>query len=259
MPTSPPAAQRLEGKVALVSGAARGMGAAEARLFAAHGARVVLGDIRKEPVQQLADELAAAGREAFAWQLDVRDERSWRAVVEAAEQRFGRLDVLVNNAGIADPAGIEDTSRERWDEIVAVNQTGTWLGMKSAVPAMRRAGAGSIVNVSSIYGIVGSSGSAAYHAAKGAVRVLTKQAAIEYAPAKIRVNSIHPGFIDTPMLRAPFEGRPDELAGAIAALTPLGRVGTPEEIANAALFLASDESSFVTGAELVVDGGYTAR
>ena len=263
MPSPPPAArrlaERLAGKVALVSGAARGMGAAEARLFAAHGARVVLGDVRKEPIQQLADELVAAGHEAMAWQLDVRDELAWRALVEAAEQRFGRLDVLVNNAGIADSSGIEDTSRERWDEVVAVNQTGTWLGMKTAVPAMRRAGGGSIVNVSSIYGIVGSRGSAAYHAAKGAVRVLTKQAAIEYAPAKIRVNSIHPGFVDTDMLRAPFEGRRAELDELVAGLTPLGRVGTAEEVANAALFLASDEASFVTGAELVVDGGYTAR
>ena len=257
--TIPPPA-RLEGKVALVSGGARGMGAAEAELFARHGARVVLGDVLEEPLQKLTDRLTAAGHEVVGQLLDVTDELAWKAIVSATEEHFGRLDVLVNNAGIADPAGIEDTSRERWDEVVAVNQTGTWLGIKCAAPAMRRAGGGSIVNISSIYGIVGSTSSAAYHAAKGAVRVLTKQAALEYAPESIRVNSIHPGYVDTAMLRTPFADRPEgELEEFIAASTPLGRLGRPEEIASAVLFLASDESSFVTGAELVVDGGYTAR
>ncbi len=258
MPTSPPA--RLEGKVALISGGARGMGAAEAELFARHGARVVIGDLLEEPLQKLADQLVAAGHEVVAQPLDVTDELAWKAIVAATEEHFGRLDVLVNNAGIADPAGIEDTSRERWDEIIAVNQTGTWLGIKSAAPAMRRAGGGAIINISSIYGIVGSSGSAAYHASKGAVRILTKQAAIQYAADGIRANSIHPGYVDTAMLRAPLADRPEEeIERLIAATTPLGRLGRPEEIAHAALFLACDESSFVTGAELVVDGGYTAR
>jgi cyclopentanol dehydrogenase len=250
---------RLQDKVALISGAARGMGEAEARLFARNGALVVLGDILEEPLQKLADELAAAGHSVHAQRLDVTEEDDWQSIVDAAEKHFGRLDILVNNAGIADPAGIEETSRELWDRVVAVNQTGTWLGIRAAAPALRRAGAGSIVNLSSIYGIVGSTGSSAYHAAKGAIRTLTKQAAIEYAAAGIRVNSIHPGYIDTPMLRDAFTGEPDRLEGLVASVTPLGRVGTADDVAYAALFLASDESSFMTGAELVVDGGYTAR
>ncbi len=250
---------QLSGKVALVTGAARGMGAAEAKLFARHGSRLVLSDVLEEPLQKLADELEAAGHDVLARRLDVTDEDGWAAIVSASEERFGRVDVLVNNAGLADPAGVEATSRELWDQIIAVNQTGTFLGIRAVVPAMRRAGGGSIINISSIYGIVGSSGSAAYHASKGAVRILTKQAAVEYAPEGIRVNSIHPGYIDTAMLRAPFEGRPEDLEEIIAAVTPMGRVGTPEEIASAALFLAGDESSFMTGAEMVVDGGYTAR
>ncbi len=230
-----------------------------AKLFARDGARLVLADILEEPLLKLGDELAAAGFDVLSQFLDVTDEDGWSEIVVAAEERFGRLDVLVNNAGLADPAGVEATSRDLWDQIVAVNQTGTFLGIRAVVPAMRRAGGGSIINISSIYGIVGSSGSAAYHASKGAVRVLTKQAAVEYAPEGIRVNSIHPGYIDTAMLRAPFAGRPEELDKIIAGVTPMGRVGTPEEIANAALFLASDEASFMTGAEMVVDGGYTAR
>lgn len=260
MPESPRLPARLAGKVALISGGARGMGAAEARLFALHGARVVLGDVLEEPLRKLADELVAAGHEAVAQPLDVTDEIAWHAIVAATEQEFGRLDVLVNNAGIADPAGLEDTSRELWDRMIAVNQTGTWLGMKAAIPAMRRAGGGSIINISSIYGIVGSATSAAYHATKGAVKILTKQAAIQYAAEGIRANSIHPGFIDTPMLRAPFVDRPEgDLDEIMREWTPMGRAGTAEEIANAALFLASDEASYVTGAEMVVDGGFTAR
>ncbi len=252
--------RRIEQKVVLISGAAQGMGAAEARLFARHGARVVLGDIQLEPLQKLSDELTAAGHSATAMALDVTSEPDWAQAVAMAESAYGRLDALVNNAGIADAAGIEDTSRELWDRIIAVNQTGTWLGIKTAAAAMRRASGGSIVNISSIYGLVGSRGSAAYHATKGAVRILTKSAALEYAEAGIRVNSIHPGYIDTPMLRGPFSEREKgELERLIAESTPLGRVGTPEEIAYAALFLISDESSFMTGSELVVDGGYTAQ
>jgi NAD(P)-dependent dehydrogenase (short-subunit alcohol dehydrogenase family) len=235
------------------------MGAAEARLFARQGARLVLADVLDEPLRKLTDELAAAGHDVLAHRLDVTVEATWSKVAAAAEAHFGGLHVLVNNAGVADAAGIEDTSREVWDRTIAVNQTGTWLGIKTCAPAMRRAGGGSMINISSIYGIVGSTGSSAYHASKGAVRTLTKQAAVEYANEGIRVNSIHPGYIDTAMLRGPFEGRPADLEEIIASTTPMGRVGTAEEIANAALFLASDESSFMTGAEMVVDGGYTAR
>lgn len=251
---------RLLGKVVLISGAAQGMGAAEARLCAAHGASVVLGDVQQQRVEELAEELSAAGFSATAVSLDVTSEQSWQQAVARAEEAHGRLDGLVNNAGVADPAGIEETTRAVWDQTIAVNQTGVWLGMRAAAPAMRRAGSGSIVNISSIYGIVGSPGSAAYHGTKGAVRVLTKSAALEYAGAGIRVNSVHPGYIDTAMLRRPFENRPEaDLEEVVAAVTPLGRMGTAEEIAWAVLFLLSDEASFVTGSELVVDGGYTAR
>ena len=170
------------------------------------------------------------------------------------EHEFGGLDILVNNAGIANVKGITETSEEDWDAIVAVNQKGVWLGMKAAIPAMRKRGAGSIINISSIYGLIGSAGSAAYHGTKGAVRLLTKAAAAQYAPENIRVNSVHPGVIKTPMLEALTE---QDLV-AITAMAPMKRAGTPEEVGYVVLFLASNEASFVTGAEYVVDGGYTA-
>lgn len=246
---------RLTGKVALISGAARGQGAAEAHLFAREGAAVVLGDVLEGDVKERASEIRTAGGKAEALRLDVTQAEDWEAAVSLAERSFGRLDVLVNNAGILVTDGVEATSREAWDRVIAVNQTGTWLGMRAALPAMRRAGGGSIVNISSIYGLIGSGGSAAYHASKGAVRLLTKTAALEHAPQKIRVNSIHPGVIDTLMLDA----LPKELRPVLPTLTPLGRNGTPEDIAFGALYLASDESAFVTGSELVIDGGMTAR
>jgi NAD(P)-dependent dehydrogenase (short-subunit alcohol dehydrogenase family) len=250
---------RLDGKVAMITGAARGMGATEARLFAREGARLVLGDVLDEALAKLASELEGAGHEVLAQRRDVTQEGEWAAFVAAAEARFRRLDVLVNNAGILDMAGIEETSGEAWDRVVAVNQTGVWLGMKAAVPAMRRAGGGSIVNKSSIFGIVGSGGSAAYHATKGAVRLLTKTAALQYAPEAIRVNSVHPGYIDTPMVREAIPEVGEMSDELIAMQVPLGRMGLPEDIAQGVLYLASDESSYVTGAELVIDGGVTAR
>jgi len=243
----------------MITGAARGMGATEARLFAREGARLVLGDVLDEPLAKLASELEGAGHEVLAQRHDVTRESEWNAFVAAAEARFGRLDVLVNNAGILDIAGVEETSCEIWNRVIAVNQTGVWLGMKAVVPVMRRAGGGSIVNKSSIFGIVVSGASAAYHATKGAVRLLTKTAALQYAPEAIRVNSVHPGYIDTPMVR---EAMPEvgELSDELIALqVSLGRMGLPEDIARGVLYLASDESSYVTGAELVSDGGVTAR
>ncbi|MBW2268741.1 MAG: glucose 1-dehydrogenase [Deltaproteobacteria bacterium] len=253
-------AGRLEGKVGLITGAARGQGAAEAELFAREGARLLITDILEEPLAKLAEEISSGGHEIVARRLDVQEEEPWSEAASFAEKRFGRIDFLINNAGIADPAGIEDTTRERWDQIIAINQTGVWLGMRAVLPAMRRAGGGSIVNISSIFGIIGSGTSAAYHGTKGAVRLLTKTAAVEYASESIRVNSIHPGYIDTPMAReAVPEDMRDQFAPLIAATVPLGRMGVSQDIAYGALYLASDESAYMTGSELVIDGGVTAR
>lgn len=247
---------RLKGKVALISGGARGQGASEARMFAAEGARVVAGDVLDKEASALAEEIndKSGHKAAVAVHLDVTRAADWRAAVATATHEFSGLDILVNNAGILNVKGIVETSDEEWDAIVTVNQKGVWLGMKSAIPALRARGGGSIINISSIYGMIGSAGSAAYHGSKGAVRLLSKAAAVQYAPDKIRVNSVHPGVIKTPMVDI-FAGH--ELA-QIANLAPMKRAGTPEEVAWVVLFLASDESSFVTGAEYVVDGGYTA-
>jgi cyclopentanol dehydrogenase len=248
---------RLKGKVALISGGARGQGAAEARLFVSEGAKVVIGDVLDDQCRKAADEINAkvSAKSVVPLHLDVTRAADWRAAVESCQREFGGLDILVNNAGIITGGGIEETTEEEWDSVVNINQKGVWLGMKYAVPAMRQRGAGSIINISSIYGLIGSGGSAAYHGTKGAVRLLTKTAAIQYAPEKIRVNSIHPGVILTPMLEMVPPGQLQPLIDA----TPLKRLAQPEEVGWCVLFLASDESSFVTGSELVVDGGYTAQ
>ena len=248
-------AGRLSGKVALISGAARGMGESEARLFAREGAQVVLGDILEDQGRVAVEDIAQQGGTATFVPLDVTHEQDWQRAVETAEQTYGRLDILVNNAGIVRMAPLDETSLEAWNEIISVNQTGVFLGIKHAVPAMRRAGGGSIVNISSIAGLIGLPNIPAYQASKGAVRLLTKNAAIQYATDKIRVNSVHPGRIETPMT-APLAPERREM---LLRLTPLGRDGTAEEVAYGVLYLASDESSYVTGAELVIDGGYTAR
>jgi cyclopentanol dehydrogenase len=247
---------RLKGKVALISGGARGQGASEARLFAGEGAKVVIGDVLDDLARKTADEINSklGTRAVHAIHLDVTRAADWRAAVETCEKEFGGLDILVNNAGIANMKGIEATSEEEWDAVVNINQKGVWLGMKAAVPAMRRRGGGSIVNISSIFGLIGSAGSAAYHGTKGAVRLLTKAAAVQYAPDKIRANSIHPGVIFTPMVDAV----PREDIQPVIDMTPMKRGAHPDEVAWAVLFLASDEASSVTGSELVVDGGYTA-
>ncbi len=247
---------RLDGKVALISGAARGQGEAEARLFAAEGASVVLGDIRGELGEQVAAEITAAGGKALFTQLDVSREADWERAVELAESTYGKLDILVNNAAIAAIEGIMETSIELWDRVVAINQTGTFLGMRAAIPAMRRAGGGSIVNISSVLATMGSGNSASYTATKGAVTALTRTVAVELATEGIRVNVVHPGGVETPMA-GEILGDDAEARRALVATHPIGRIGEPEEIATGVLFLASDEASFVTGATLVIDGGNT--
>jgi NAD(P)-dependent dehydrogenase (short-subunit alcohol dehydrogenase family) len=248
---------RLKGKVALISGGARGQGAAEARLFVGEGAKVVIGDVLDDQCRKTADDINSklSVKSAVARRLDVTRAADWRAAIEVCEREFGGLDILINNAGIANLKGLEETSEEEWDSIVNINQKGVWLGMRYAVPAMRRRGGGSIINISSILDLIGSPGSTAYCGTKGAVRLLTKSAAVQYAPDKIRVNSIHPGFILTPMLDLVWRERLQPLL----EVTPLKRGAEPEEVGWCAVFLASDESSFITGSELVVDGGYTAQ
>ena len=247
----------LDGKVALVTGAALGIGEATARELAARGAAVLVTDVLDPAGEKTARAIRKAGGKAAFRHLDVSDSREWRKAVNAAVRRFGRLDILVNNAGIGTFPDVESETVEGWNRLIGINQTGVWLGMKYAVPAMRAGGGGAIVNVSSIFGAVGGfGGSIAYHASKGAVRLMTKNAAIRYATENIRVNSIHPGFIDTPMIGS-VKGTDTETM--ILANTPMGRLGQPAEIASAIAFLVSDDASYVTGSELYADGGWTAR
>lgn len=248
---------RLEGKVGLITGAASGIGAATARFFANEGmAGVIVADINDELGEKIVSEINAGGGKAIYIHLDVSDPDQWQAAVKESVSKFGGLDVTMNNAGMSVPASrkkVEDTTLEIWNAMHAVNATGVFLGMKYSIPEMRKRGGGSIINTSSIFGIVGSGSGTAYHSAKGAVRTLTKAAAIQYAPEKIRVNSIHPGFADTGMTQE-LHAMPGERERRIG-LIPLGRMGVPEDMAWGAVYLASDESSFVTGLELVIDGG----
>lgn len=249
---------RLSGRVALVTGATGGIGDAVVRRFAAEDATVVVTDVDPGRCQEVAEELTKAGGRAVGLGLDVTDERAWERVVNEVGTSLGGISVLVNNAGIARMTDVETETLETWEEVLAVTQRGVWLGMKHAGPVIERSGGGSIVNVSSIFGTVGGfGGQFSYHAAKGAVRLMTKNAALHWATRGVRVNSVHPGFIETPLSRKLWRGtsRLDAMIGN----TPMGRLGRTGEVADAVLFLASDESSFVTGSELYVDGGYTAR
>ena len=248
---------RLEGKSCLISGGAKGLGAAQARLFAREGARVAVCDVLESDGARLVDELRASGADLLYVKLDVTSEADWEGAVRAVMEEFGALDVLVNNAGIYNRAPVEETTLEEWERVMDVNSTGVFLGTKHAIPAMRRSGGGSIVNMSSVAGLVGSRTQTVYNASKGAVRLLTKSTAVQYAPDGIRANSVHPGVIETDMIREVI--RTEEERATRMSLTPIGRFGTAEDVANGVLFLASDESSYVTGAELVIDGGLTVQ
>ena len=249
---------RVAGKVALVSGGARGLGEAQAKLLAAEGAKVAIGDVLEEEGRKVEAEINELGGEAFFMPLDVTQADQWTAIIDETVARFGKLDVLVNNAGIGGRGGLEDMTEEEWDEVMAVNAKGVFLGTKLAMPEILKAGGGSIVNISSQMGIVGSDTSnPGYQASKAAVHVFTKSIALRYATQGVRVNSVHPGPIDTPMLQAGFVD--PERMKRVMSKVPMGRVGQPEEIAYGVLFLSSDESSFITGAGLVIDGGYIAH
>ena len=244
---------RLDGKVAIISGGARGQGAVETELFAMEGAKVIFGDVQDEDGRKVEAKVAELGGDVEYVHLDVTSEEDWRRAVELAESKYGRLDILVNNAGISMRHSDMDVSSDDWDTMMDVNAKGVFLGVKYAIPAMQRTGGGSIVNISSIAGILGRPlASPAYSASKGAVRVFTKSTAGRFASEGIRCNSIHPGPIDTDMIRAATNSiRPETRVGEI----PIGRLGQPEDVAYGALYLASDEASFVTGSELVIDGG----
>ena len=248
---------RLDGKVALISGGARGMGAEEARIFAREGAKVVIGDISEEDGKAIEAQVAEAGGQALFVRLDVTAEADWAKAVELAVSSYGKLDVLVNNAGISSRAFTDDTAIDGWDKIMEVNSKGVFLGTRAAVPKMLEAGGGSIINISSIMGLVGSAGGhPAYNASKGAVRIFSKAMAVRHGKDNIRVNSVHPGFM--PPMASGIAYDQDQRRGSLEQ-TPLGREGRVEEVANAVLFLASDEASYITGAELAVDGGFTAK
>ena len=250
---------KLDGKVALISGGARGQGAAEAETFAREGAKVVFGDIRDAEGQKVEATIQAAGGQASYVHLDVTSEADWQRAVQTATGRHGRLDILINNAAIIIPrVPIEDRTAAEWDQVMAVNAKGVFLGTKYAIPAMRRAGGGSIVNISSVAGIGQSlHQEPAYAASKGAIRIFTKVTASQHAVDKIRCNSVHPGPVDTEMFHSAFRD-PEAMARRLQRI-PLQRMGTVAEIVSAVLYLASDDSSYMTGSELVIDGGALAQ
>ncbi|MVP01467.1 glucose 1-dehydrogenase [Paenibacillus lutrae] len=247
---------RLQDKVVIITGAAMGQGAAEAKLFAREGAKVVATDLQEAQLEQVVQEIISQGGQAIAVKHNVASEDDWKNVAAQAAEHFGKIDVLVNNAGVSTDSTLETFTVEEWNKVLSINLTGCIVGMKYVVPEMKKAGGGSVIHISSIAGIVALNYTNAYTAAKGALRSLAKASAIELAPHKIRVNSVHPGIIVTPMIQEAL----DNGAGQMFEMgTPLPRLGQPEDIAYGVLYLASDESSFVTGTELIIDGGWTAR
>ena len=248
---------RLKGRVALVTGAASGIGRATAKRLAAEGASVVITDIAVEQGETAVKEITDAGGKAIFVKHDVTSEADWEIVCAKAAAEFGSLDIVVNNAGMGDINAIEETTLEEWNRTIDIDQTGVFLGMKIPAPYLKKSQHASIINISSIFGSSGGFGlSPAYHAAKGAVRTLTKNTALHWATEGIRVNSIHPGFIATPILET---ARDTPMWDGMTALTPMGHLGAPEDIAAGVAYLASDDAKFVTGLELYIDGGYMAR
>jgi len=247
---------RYEGRRVLVTGATGGLGSVICHRVAAEGARVIVGDLVGSDLAGVVAGLPGGGHRSLA--MDVSSEEQWLAASEEITRTHDGLDVLVNNAAIGSIATVEEEERERWDQVLAVDATGVWLGMKHMGPMIERSGGGAIVNVASILGSTGGLGnSVAYHAAKGAVRTITKNAAVHWATRGVRVNSLHPGFIETPQLLERYEG--SERHRAMLANTPMGRLGRPEEIAGAVAFLGSDDAGYMTGSEVYADGGWTAR
>ncbi|NHN33764.1 SDR family NAD(P)-dependent oxidoreductase [Paenibacillus agricola] len=247
----------INGKVAIITGAGSGMGRQEAILLAQEGAKIVATDINETAVQSVVQGIIEAGGEAIAYKHNVASEEEWIQVVDSTIQKYGKLDILVNNAGISLKNGLLDTTVEQWDRVVDINLKSTFLGMKHSVPHMQANNSGSIINISSIAGLKGSSGAGAYTASKGGVRMLSKAAAVDFGKDNIRVNSVHPGFIETPM-SSEFVNN-EQMLKWFLSQTALPRVGQASEVAQAVLFLASDASSYITGVELPVDGGVTAK
>ncbi len=248
---------RVQDKVAIVTGAAGGMGKADALILAKEGAKVVVTDVQEDKVEQVVQEIKADGDEAIGYYLDVTSDTGWQDVVRKTVEAFGKIDILVNNAGISSASPFLETTEEQWDKVMSINTTSIFLGQKHVIPIMKENGGGSIINISSIAGLTGGSGAGPYTASKGAVRLLSKATAIDFAKDKIRVNSIHPGYIETPMTVDLMSD--EQMNQWFHSQTPLPRLGKPEDIASGVLFLASDEASFITGIELPIDGGYSAQ
>lgn len=248
---------RLDNKVAIITGAAGGMGKADALLFVQEGAKVAITDLQEDKIKDVVAEIEALGGEALGIKHNVASEEDWVRVVDETVQKFGKIDILVNNAGVSNATPFMDLTVEGWEKTMSINVTSIFLGQKYVIPHMIEAGGGSIVNISSIAGLTGGSGAGPYTASKGAVRMLTKATAVDFAKHNIRCNSVHPGYIETPMTVDLFKD--EKMMQWFQSQTPLPRLGKAEDIARGVLFLASDESSYITGVELPIDGGYYAK